>query len=119
MWSKYEFRGTDNASITLAVGWECLNPAFRARVPTLGRGIVRGRLRPGLRGVVCGPELALVLEVDEEVEHAHRGERGEVLIGEVAGELADPAVVGLTAALGEAFELDEAGEVLIPGSRRE
>lgn len=67
----------------------------------------------------AGPELALVLEVDEEVEHAHRGERGEVLTGEVAGELADPAVVSQAAALGEAFELDEAGEVLIPGSRRE
>jgi hypothetical protein len=30
-----------------------------------------------------GGELAIVLEVDEEVEHALRGKRGEILIGEV------------------------------------
>ena len=34
-------------------------------------------------------------------------------------ELEDPAMVAITAALGEAFELDEAGEVLIPRGRRE
>jgi hypothetical protein len=57
--------------------------------------------------------------VDEEVEHARRGQRGEFLIREVTAELTDPAVVAQAAPLGEAFELDEAGEVLIPRSRRE
>lgn len=64
-------------------------------------------------------ELAIVLEVDEEVEHAHRRECGEIFVREVLVELEDPAMVAVTAALGEAFELDEAGEVLIPRSRRE
>lgn len=67
----------------------------------------------------CGSELALILKVDEEVEHTRRGQRGKILIGEVTAELANPAVVTQAAALGEAFELDEAGEVLIPRSRRE
>jgi hypothetical protein len=57
--------------------------------------------------------------VDEEVEHARRRQCGEFIVREVTCELADPAVVTLAAALGEAFELDEAGEVLIPRSRRE
>jgi hypothetical protein len=57
--------------------------------------------------------------VDEKIEHARRWQRGKILIGEVTAELADPAVVAQAAALGEAFELDEAGEVLIPRSRRE
>jgi hypothetical protein len=37
----------------------------------------------------------------------------------MCAELADPGVVIDAAALGEAFQLDEAGEVLIPVSRRE
>lgn len=61
-------------------------------------------------------ELAIVLEVDEEVEHAHWRECGEIFVREVLVELEDPAMVAVTAALGEAFELDEAGEVLIPRS---
>ena len=64
-------------------------------------------------------EFALVLEVDEEVEHARRGQRGQVGFPEMCAELADPGVVIDAAALGEAFQLDEAGEVLIPVSRRE
>ena len=64
-------------------------------------------------------EFPLVLEVDEEVEHAHRRECGKIFVREVLVELEDPAKVAVTAALGEAFELDEAGEVLIPRSRRE
>jgi hypothetical protein len=57
--------------------------------------------------------------VDEEVEHARRRECGEIFVREVSVELEDPAMVAVTAALREAFELDEAGEVLIPRSRRE
>jgi len=52
--------------------------------------------------------------MDEEIEHARRGQRGEVLIGEVAVQLEDPATVTLATALGETFELDEAEVVLIP-----
>ena len=40
------------------------------------------------------PELALVLKVDEEVEHALRRQVGQVLVRVMSGELADPAVVG-------------------------
>lgn len=64
-------------------------------------------------------EFAVVLEVDEEVEHARRGECGEIFVREVTVELEDPAMVAVAAALGEAFKLDEAGEVLIPRSRCE
>ena len=65
----------------------------------------------------AGTELALVLQVDEEVEHALGSERGKVFLREVSGKLADPAVVGQSAAFGEPFELDEAGEILIPNGR--
>jgi hypothetical protein len=57
--------------------------------------------------------------VDEEIEHTRRGHRGQVGLLEVLAKLADPGVVVDAAALGKAFELDEAGEVLIPVSRRE
>lgn len=66
-----------------------------------------------------GGELAVVLEVDEEVEYACRGQCGEIFVREVTVELEDPAMVAIATALGEAFELDEAGEVLIPRNRRE
>lgn len=66
-----------------------------------------------------GSELALILQVDEEIEHVGRWQRGEVRLREMIGELADPTVVAQAAAIGEAFELDEAGEVLIPSCRRE
>lgn len=64
-------------------------------------------------------KLAVVLEVDEEIEHAGRWQIGKLVIRVVGVELMDPAVVALPAPLGETFELDEAGEVLIPRSRRE
>lgn len=64
-------------------------------------------------------ELAVVLEVDEKIEHAGRWQIGKLVIRVVGVELMDPAVVALPAPLGETFELDEAGEVLIPRSRRE
>lgn len=91
----------------------------KERVEDLGLGQTEGA--KAVDGLVegCGSELALILKVDEEVEHTRRGQRGKILIGEVTAELANPAVVTQAAALGEAFELDEAGEVLIPRSRRE
>jgi hypothetical protein len=52
--------------------------------------------------------------VDEEVQHAIRREIRQVAGGVVGGELADPAVVAQAGTLGESFELDEPGEVLIP-----
>jgi hypothetical protein len=66
-----------------------------------------------------GRESALVLKVNEEVQHARRGHGGEIHLGEVFGKLANPAVIACAAFRGEAFKLDEAGEVLIPGSRCE
>jgi hypothetical protein len=64
-------------------------------------------------------ELAVVLEVDEEIEHTGRWQIGKLVLRVVAVELMNPAVVTLSVPLGETFELDEAGEVLIPRSRRE
>ena len=66
-----------------------------------------------------GRTLAVVLDVNEEVEHAGRWQIGKLVIRVVGVELMDPAVVALPAPLGETFELDETGEVLIPRSRRE
>jgi hypothetical protein len=62
----------------------------------------------------AGLELAPVLEVDEEVEHGLGLEFRQMASRIVGGELADPAVVGHAGALGESFELDKPGEVLIP-----
>ena len=64
-------------------------------------------------------EFAVVLEVDEEIEHAGRGQCGEILVREMILELGDPSMIALAATLGETFELDKTGEVLIPRSRRE
>lgn len=59
-------------------------------------------------------EFAVGLEVDEEVEDLARIEIRERGIGEVVGELGDPAEVGLDGAPAQSFELDEAEVVLIP-----
>ena len=48
-------------------------------------------------------EFALVLEVDEEIEHPSRRHRGQVGLLEVLAKLADPGVVVDAAALGKAF----------------
>lgn len=61
-----------------------------------------------------GRELAVVLDVDEEVEHALRWGCGEIDLDEIFRKLADPAVITVAGFLGDAFELDEAGEVRIP-----
>jgi hypothetical protein len=57
--------------------------------------------------------------VDQEVEHPLGREFAEIVLRVMIGELVDPAVVGLARALGEAFELDKTGEVLIPLTRGE
>ena len=62
----------------------------------------------------AGAELSLVLEVDEEVEDSLGRELRQVIIRVVVAELVNPSVVDLASALGEAFELDKAVEVLIP-----
>lgn len=66
-----------------------------------------------------GREFAVVLDVDEEVEHASRGGCGEIVLAKEFREMADPAVVTVAGFLGVAFQLDETGEVLIPRGRRE
>lgn len=66
-----------------------------------------------------GCELAVVLDVDEEVEYASRRSCGKIDLAEEFREMADPAVIAVAGFRGVAFQLDEAGEVLIPESRRE
>lgn len=61
-----------------------------------------------------GSELAFCLKMDEEVENRPTLEIGEMLVGIVRGELLDPAEVSLSGALAQSFELDKAGEFLIP-----
>ena len=65
----------------------------------------------------AGLELSFVLKMDEEIEHALRWEVGQILVRVMARELENPSEVGLARALCETFELDEAGEVLIPRGR--
>lgn len=48
-------------------------------------------------------ELAFVLEMDEEVEHAFGRQARKLGLWVVIGELTDPAVVGFASALGETF----------------
>ena len=52
--------------------------------------------------------------MDEEVEDSLGRELRQVIIRVVVAELVNPSVVDLASALGEAFELDKAVEVLIP-----
>lgn len=66
-----------------------------------------------------GRKLAVVLDVNEEVEHARRWCCGKIDLAEEYRKMADPAVVAVASFLGDAFELDEAGEVQIPRGRRE
>jgi hypothetical protein len=70
----------------------------------------------GADGLVEGGagELAVVLEVEEEVEDLAAVEIGERRVRVVAGELGGPAEVGFYGAPAEAFEVDEAGVILIP-----
>ena len=84
-------------------------------VPVDGEVIAVKRAQ-GADGLVegAGPEFALILKVDEEVQDTLGRQRWQVGLRVVIGELVDPAVVVFTGALGEAFELDIAGEVLIP-----
>jgi hypothetical protein len=75
----------------------------------------------GADGLVDGGgfEVALGLEVEEEVEDFGAAQNGQVLPGIVIVELLDPAEVGLGGSFAEAFELDKAGEFLIPLLRSE
>jgi hypothetical protein len=58
-------------------------------------------------------------DVNVEVEHARRWGCGKIDLAEEYRKMADPAVVAVASFLGDAFELDEAGEVQIPRGRRE
>ena len=70
----------------------------------------------GADGLVEGGtgELALGLEVEEEIENLTRCEGRELLSGEVVGELGDPAEIGFNGASAQPFELDEGAVVFIP-----
>ena len=70
----------------------------------------------GADGLVEGGagELAVGLEVDEEVEDLARFEIGQRNVWVVVGKLGSPAEVGFDGAAAQAFELDEAEVVLIP-----
>ena len=59
-------------------------------------------------------ELALVLEVEEEVEDLARIEIRERLLGKMIGKLRCPAEVGFYGTLAQAFDLDETAVILIP-----
>lgn len=61
-----------------------------------------------------GRKIAFGLEVNQEVEDGATLQIGKVLAGIVSGQLFDPAEVGVGAALAKSFELDKAGEFLIP-----
>lgn len=61
-----------------------------------------------------GGELAVGLEVEQEVEHLPGIEIGERGVGIMRGELGGPAEVGPDGSLAQAFEVDETGVILIP-----
>jgi hypothetical protein len=93
---------------------------FRPDFPRLAEMVaVKGA--QGADGLVEGGtgELAVGLEVDEEVKDLGRSEIRERCAGEMIGKLGGPAEVGLDRAAAQSFELDEAEVVLIPRSRRE
>lgn len=75
----------------------------------------------GAEGLVdgAGGEVALGLEVEEEVEDLSARQVGKVRLGVVTVELPDPAEVGFGRSLAQSFELDKAGEFLIPILRSE
>jgi hypothetical protein len=59
-------------------------------------------------------ELALVLEVEQEIEDLARIEIRERVIRIMIGKLRCPAEVGFYGALAQTFDLDEAAVILIP-----
>ena len=70
----------------------------------------------GANGLVDGGggEVAFCLKTDQEVENLAALECGKILVGIVRGELLDPAEVSFGGTFAQAFELDKAGEILIP-----
>ena len=61
-----------------------------------------------------GPQLAIVLQMNQEIEHPRLGKLGLRLTGIVIGQLIDPAEGSLLGARTKAFEVDKAPEVIIP-----
>jgi hypothetical protein len=91
------------------------DPDLRPDLPGLAEMVaVEGA--QGADGLVegGGGELAVVLEVEEEIEDPAAVEIGERGAGVVVGELGSPAEVGPDGAFAQAFEVDEAGVILIP-----
>ena len=97
----------------------CAGCGFLPRFSKSCRG-GRGRRCAGRRRLVKGGsgELAVSLEVDEEVENLAWFEIRKRSVGEMVGELRGPAEVSCNGAAAQSFELDEAEVVLIPRSRR-
>jgi len=94
---------------------DALDVDFRPDFPGLAEMVaVKGA--QGADGLVEGGsgELAVGLEVDQEVEDAGRFEVRQRGAGEVIGKLGGPAEVGLDGTPAQAFEMDEAEVVLIP-----
>ena len=99
---------------------DALDVDFRPDFPRLAE-VVAVEGAQGADGLVEGGagELAVGLEVDEEVEDLAGFEVWQRDAGVVAGKLGGPAEIGLDGASAQAFELDEAEVVLIPRTRRE
>jgi hypothetical protein len=99
---------------------DALDFDFRPDFPSLAK-VVAVEGAQGADGLVKGGtgELAVGLEVDEEVENLTRFEIRERSVGEMVGELRGPAEVSCNGAAAQSFKLDEAEVVLIPRSRRE
>ena len=75
----------------------------------------------GADGLIDGGafEIAPGLKVEEEVEDLRAFEVGQVFFGVMVVELLDPAEVGFGGSFAKTFELDKAGELLIPLPRSE
>jgi hypothetical protein len=99
---------------------DALDFDFCPDFPSLAE-VVAVKSAQGADGLVEGGsgELAVGLEVDEEVENLAWFEIRERSVGEMIGELRGPAEVSCNGAAAQSFELDEAEVVLIPRSRRE
>jgi hypothetical protein len=94
---------------------DALDPDLRPDLPRLAE-VVAVKRAQGADGLVEGGagELAVRLQVDEEIEDPGRFEVRKCGVREVVGKLGGPAEVGLDGAPAQAFELDEAEVVLIP-----
>jgi hypothetical protein len=94
---------------------DALDVDFRPDLPGLAE-VVAVKGAQGADGLVEGGacELAVGLEVNEEVEDLGRFKIRQRGAGEMIGKLGGPAEVGLDGAAAESFELDEAEVVLIP-----